>query len=110
MLLLMQSVFWMVAAMSAAPFAIAGERFVAVLGMATLLLASATCAFGLGVLRRRRWARRAAIALEVLCLAGTAALFIAPIGANHGLVSIMVNAALPVAVIVLLREDREAFT
>jgi hypothetical protein len=38
-----------------------------------------------------------------MCLAGSALLLVAPIGANRGPVSLMVNIALPVAVIVLLR-------
>ena len=49
-------------------------------------------------------------AREVVCLAGSAVLLVLPIGFNIGLVSVMVNVVLPVAVIVLLRKDREAFT
>jgi hypothetical protein len=37
-------------------------------------------------------------------------MFIAPIGFNHGLVSILVNGVLPLAVIVLLPKDQEAFS
>jgi hypothetical protein len=33
-----------------------------------------------------------------------------PIGANHGPVALMTNVALPIALIVLLRKPREAFT
>jgi hypothetical protein len=33
-----------------------------------------------------------------------------PIGANHGPVSLMTNVAIPIAVMVLLRKPREAFS
>ena len=111
MLLLLQAVFWFVAAVSSAPFVLGGEVHMAALVMATLLLALGTVLLGLGVLWRRPAARRLAIALEVLCLAGTAFAFTVPIGSNRGLVSVMVNAALPVAVVVLLRSGpRGAFS
>ena len=57
---------------------------------------------------RRTWARVAVIALEVTCLFGSAVLLLVPLGFNRGLVSVLVNVAVPVAVIVLLRKDREA--
>lgn len=104
-LLLMQGLFWLIAGISAMPFAIAGETYMGVLGLLTMLLALATLLLGLGVLRRSRGARAWTIALEVVCLFGTAVLLIVPIGFNGGLVSLLVNAALPVAVIVLLRKD-----
>jgi hypothetical protein len=105
----MQTLFWFIAAVSAVPFAIAGERFMTGLALVTLLLALATFLTGLGVLNRRRGARRNAIVLEVICLFGSALLLLAPIGFNGGLVSIMVNVLLPLAVIVLLRKDQEVF-
>lgn len=105
MLLLMQSLFWLMAGISAIPFALAGEVYMAALGMLTLLLALATLMVGIGVLWRRRRARAWAIALEVLCVFGTAVLLILPIGFNAGVVSLLVNVALPIAVIVLLRKD-----
>jgi len=101
----MQSVFWFIAGLSALPFAIAGEAFMAGLGLATLLLSVATLVLGVGVLRRRSRARALTIALEVVCLVGTGVLLLLPVGFNHGLVSLMVNAALPIAVIVLLRKE-----
>jgi hypothetical protein len=106
----MQSLFWLIAGVSAIPFAIAGELFMAGLALVTLLLALATLLTGLGVVRRRRGARRNALALEVICLAGSALLLLLPIGFNGGPVSLMVNVLLPVAVIVLLRKDREVFS
>lgn len=107
-LLLMQSLFWLIAGISAVPFAIAGEVHMAGLALATMLLALGTLLCAIGVLWRRRVARGIVIALEVLCLFGSAVLFFLPIGFNRGLVSILVNAVLPIAVIVLLRKDPEA--
>jgi len=111
-LLLIQSACWMIAGIAAAPFALAGEIFMAALAAATLLLALATCLVAIGVVWRRRRARTIAIALEAVCLAGSALLLLIPIGANSGPVSLMVNIALPFAVIVLLRRSAagEAFS
>ena len=110
-LLLMQSVCWLIAGIAAAPFALGGELFMAGLAVATLLLALCTSLAGIGIVWRRRRARRIAIALEVVCLAGAALLLLLPIGANSGPVSLLVNVALPIAVVVLLRKDRqEAFS
>jgi hypothetical protein len=109
-LLLMQSIFWVIAGISAAPFVLGGEVFMAGLALATLLLALGTCMCAIGILWRRRWARIAVIALEVTCLFGSAVLLLVPIGFNRGLVSVLVNVAVPVAVLVLLRKDREAFS
>ena len=105
MLMLMQSIFWTIAGVSAAPFAIAGEVFMGALALATMLLALLTLMCAIGVLWRRRVARGLAIALEVVSLFGSAVLFLLPIGFNHGLVSVLVNAFVPIAVIVLLRKD-----
>jgi hypothetical protein len=102
-LLLMQSTFWMIAGLSALPFAFAGERAMAGLGLASLLLALFTCLVGIGVLWRRRWARVWAIGLEAACVIGGLLLLVVPIGANNGPVALMVNVALPVTVIYLLR-------
>jgi hypothetical protein len=110
-LLGMQSLFWFIAGISSAPFVLAGEYAMAGLVAVTLLLSLATCLLGIGVLWRRRRARGLTIALEVVCLLGAALLLLIPIGANHGPVSLLVNVALPIAVIVLLRKDpREAFS
>ncbi len=101
----MQSLFWLVASLSAAPFVLGGEVFMAALALASLLLALATLLIGIGILWRRRRARGFAIALEVVCLLGSALLLLLPIGSNGGPVSLLVNVALPIAVIVLLRKD-----
>lgn len=108
-LLLMQSLLWTVAGISAMPFALAGEVFMVGLGMASLLLALATCLLAIGILWRRNRARRWAMRLEIACLVGSLLLLAVPIGANHGPVAWMTNVALPVALILLLRKPREAF-
>jgi hypothetical protein len=108
-LLLMQSLLWTVAGISALPFALAGEVFMVGLGLASLLLALATCLLAIGILWRRNRARRWAMRLEIACLVGSLLLLAVPIGANHGPVAWMTNVGLPVALIVLLRKPPEAF-
>ena len=110
MLLVMQALLWTIAGISAIPFAIAGEVYMLGLGLASLLLALATCLLAIGILWRRSRARRWAVRLEITCLAGSLLLLAAPVGANHGPVAWMTNVALPVALIVLLRKPREAFS
>jgi hypothetical protein len=111
-LMLMQSTFWVIAGISAFPFVLAGEVFEAALGAASFALAAFGCLLAVGLVRRRRRARRWAIALETVCLAFSALLLAVPLGANRGPVSLMVNIALPVAVIALLRgrKMRAAFS
>jgi hypothetical protein len=101
-LLLLQATFWIGAGLSAFPFVLAGELHMAALGFASLLLALLTVLLGIGVVYRRRRARRLAITLEVTCLAGSVLLLALPIGANRGPVALMVNVALPAAVVWLL--------
>jgi hypothetical protein len=101
-LLLLQATFWMVAGLSALPFALGGELHMFGLGLATLVMALLLCLVGIGVMWRRLWMRRVAIWLEAVCLAGSAVLFLLPIGANHGPVALMTNVVLPAAVIWLL--------
>ena len=105
-LLLMQSILWAIAGLSAIPFAFAGEFAMLGLGLASLLLALATCLLAIGVLWRRRWARRWVMALEITCLIGSLLLLVLPIGANHGPVALMTNLVLPVVVLLLLRKPR----
>jgi hypothetical protein len=109
-LLVMQALLWTIAGISAIPFAIAGEVYMLGLGLASLLLALATCLLAIGILWRRSRARRWAIRLEITCLAGSLLLLAVPVGANHGPVAWMTNVVLPVALIVLLRKPREAFS
>src|ERR1700674_2604021 len=105
----MQALLWTIAGISAIPFAIAGEVFMIGLGLASLLLALATCLLGIGIMWRRNRARRWAMRLEIACLAGSLLLLALPLGANHGPVAWMTTVALRVAVIVLLPKPREAF-
>jgi hypothetical protein len=102
-LMLMQSIFWMIAGLSAFPFFFAGEVGMAALGLVSLLLALFTCLLGIGIIWRRRRARGWAIGLEAVCVVGSLLQLVLPIGANNGPVSLMVNVVLPVAVIALLR-------
>ncbi len=110
MLLLMQGLFWAIAGISAAPFAIAGEVYMGALALVTMVLALGTVLCAIGVLWRRRVARGLAIALEVVCLFGSAVQLLLPIGFNRGVVSTLVNVVVPIPVIVLPRKDREVFT
>ena len=109
-LLTVQSLLWAMAGISAIPFALAGEIYMLGLGVASLLLALATCLLAIGVIWRRRKARRWVFVLEIVCLVGSLLVLLLPIGANHGPVSLMTNVAIPIAVIVLLRKPREAFS
>jgi hypothetical protein len=106
----MQSMLWTVAGLSAMPFALAGEVFMLGLGLASLLIALATCLLAIGVLWRRQRARRWVFALEITCVVGSLILLLLPIGANHGPVALMTNLALPIAVVLLLRKQRAAFS
>lgn len=107
-LLLLQSVFWALTGFSALPFVLAGEISMLGLGAASLLLALAVCLAAIGVLWRRRASRRLVIGLEIVCAIGYLIQLALPIGNNRGLVSMAVNLALPVAVVVLLFRLREA--
>jgi hypothetical protein len=111
-LLLLQSIVWMVAGLSALPFGLAGELHMAALGLVTLVFALATCLIAIGVLWRRRWARRVALTLEVVCIVGSALQLMLPIGANRGPVALLVDVALPVALVWLLwgKKTRSAFS
>jgi hypothetical protein len=110
-LLLMQSLAWLIAGISAAPFALGGEVHMAFFALATMLLALVTLLLGIGVLWRRRGARAIVLGLEVACLGGTALQLLLPLGFNRGIVSMLVNVAMPLAILVLLRKDtRQAFS
>lgn len=106
----MQSLFWLIAGISAVPFAFGGEMHMAALAITSMLLALGTCLVGIGVLWRRRWARGFAIGIEALCLFGTTVLLMIPLGFNRGPVSLMVNVVLPIAVILLVRKDEGAYS
>jgi hypothetical protein len=111
-LLLMQSTFWFAAGVSAFPFVLAGEPWMAGLGLASWVLAGLGFLLAAGLTRRSRRARRWTLVLEWVCFGGSALMLLIPIGANRGPVSLMVNIALPLALIVLLRgkKMRAAFS
>ncbi len=108
--MLLQSLCWLIAGLSAAPFALGGEPLMAVLSTATVLFALFTCLVAIAILWRRLWAWRVAVTLEVLSVLGAAALLQLPIGSNQGPVSLLVNVVLPLAVVALLGGRREAFS
>jgi hypothetical protein len=105
-LLLLQATFWLGTALSAFPFALAGELFMIALGFATLMLAMTAVLLGAGLIHRRPRARSWTVRLEAVCLAGYLLSIALPIGANHGPVAVTVNAVLPLSVIVLIRGKR----
>jgi hypothetical protein len=101
-LLLMQATFWFVAGVSALPFVLGGEIYMLLLAAFSFALAGFTVWSGMEVVWRRRWARRAVLVLEWICLIGSTLTFALPIGANRGPVSLLVSIVLPVVVILLL--------
>jgi hypothetical protein len=105
-LLLLQGTFWALAGLSALPFALAGELPMLWLGLCSLLLAQLAVLLGIALVLRWRWARRTVIWWEALCLAGSILLIAVPIGANRGLVALLVNIGLPLGVIWMLRGRR----
>ncbi len=105
-LLLMQATFWSLAGISALPFVLGGEAWMLLLAASTFALAGFAVWIGVGIVRRRRWARRAVLVLEWICLSGSLLLLAVPLGANRGPVSLVVNVVLPSAVILLLRGKR----
>lgn len=111
-LLLLQATFWAGTALSAFPFALAGELFMIALGFATLMLAMSAVLLGAGLIRRRPRARSWTVRLEAVCVIGYVLALAIPIGTNHGPVAVTVNAVLPLAVILLVRgkKMRAAFT
>ena len=102
-LVLMQATFWILAGISALPFLLGGEVYMLLLAAFSFALAGFAVWSGIAVVRRRRWARRAVLALESICLIGSTLMLELPIGANRGPVSLLVGVVLPVAVILLLR-------
>ncbi|HEY6875133.1 MAG TPA: hypothetical protein VI384_02120 [Candidatus Dormibacteraeota bacterium] len=101
-LLLMQATFWLLAGVSGLPFVLGGEVFMLLLAAISFALAAVTTVAAIFVVRRRRWARRTILILESLCVLGSLLLFVLPLGANRGPVSVLVNLVLPLAVIALL--------
>ena len=102
-LLLMQATFWVLAGISGLPFVLGGEVYMLLLAAFSFTLAAFTIWGGISLVRRRRWARRSVLVLEWICVVGSLLQIVMPIGTNRGPVSLLVNLALPAAVILLLR-------
>ncbi len=102
-LLMMQATFWVAAGISGLPFVLGGEVYMLALGVASAVLAATALVLGVGLVRRRRWARRWTLVLESVCVGGSVLELVLPIGANHGPVALLVNLVLPVSVILLVR-------
>ena len=102
-LLVLQATFWATAGLSALPFVLGGEVFMLVLGTVSIALAGATTWLAIGLVRHRKWARRLTLILEWITLVASVLLLASPLGANRGPVALLVNLALPLAVILLLR-------
>jgi hypothetical protein len=105
-LMLMQATFWIAAALSALPFVLGAEPYMLLLAAISLGLAALAIGLAIGVVLRRRGARRWTLVLESVCLVGSLLQQVLPIGANHGSVALLVNVALPAAVIVLLWRNK----
>lgn len=100
-LLVIQGSLFLVAGLSALPFGIV-EPAMRVEGLATILLAAACFILARGIRRRRRWARRSALVMEVLGVIANLLLMLLPIGAMRGPVPFLTNLLLPAAVVALL--------
>ncbi len=105
-LLLLQATFWAAAGISALPFVLGGEVHMLALGFASIALGGAMVWMAIAVVRRRRWARRATLIIEWGTLVASLLMLVIPLGANRGPVALLVNVALPLTVILLLRGRR----
>ena len=105
-LLLLQATFWAMAGLSALPFVLGGEVYMLALGTLSMVFAIAAALVAVGLVRRRLWARRTALIVEWICIAGSLVLIALPIGANRGPVALIVNVVLPASVVLLLRGKR----
>jgi hypothetical protein len=107
-LMLLQATFWIAAGLSSLPFVFAGEPFMLLLAAASFALAALAIGLAAGAVKRSRGARRWTLGLESVCLGGAILQQLLPIGANHGSVALLVNVALPAAVIALMwRKEHE---
>ena len=109
-LLLLQATFWLLAALSALPLVLAMPRLGLYVAL-TMLAPAAGLLLAVALLERRRWARRWAVRLEAVLLAGSLLSLAAPIGTSRAPVALLCNVGLPVALLLLLagRRARAAF-
>lgn len=105
-LLLIQASLWFLAGLAALVFAIAGQPAMLLAAALTMLVTALAMLLAVGVLERRRWARRGAVWLEALTLLGSLVLMLLPVGASRTLVALMTNLLLPAALLRLLAGRR----
>lgn len=105
-LLLIQASSWFLAGLSAALFGLAGQPGLLVAATMTMLLTSVSLLLAVGLLERRRWARRGAVWLEVAAVVGFLLFLALPIGSSRGLVPLLTNLLLPLLLLRLLAGKR----
>jgi hypothetical protein len=105
-LMLLQATFWAMAGLSALPFVLGGEIVMVGLAALSIAFAGGAVILAIGVVQRRRRARRWTLVLEGICFAGALLQLALPLGTNRGPVALLVNVALPAAVVLLLRGKR----
>jgi hypothetical protein len=102
-LMLLQATFWAMAGLSALPFVLGGEVVMVGLAAFSIAFAGGVVVLAAAVVKRRRWARRWSLVLEWVCLLAALLQLALPFGANRGPVALLVNVAMPLAVVLLLR-------
>lgn len=100
-LLVIQGSLFLVAGLSALPFGIV-EPSMRGEGLATIVLAAACFMLARGIGRRRRWARKSTLVLEILGMAANLLLLLLPIGALRGPVPFLTNLLLPAAIVIMV--------
>jgi hypothetical protein len=105
-LLLVQASTWALSALAAIPFVLGGEPAMLLPAVLTAALVGCCLLLAAGLAGRRRWARGWTLALEWTCLAGSLLLLVLPTGTPHGLVAMLVNLGLPVALLYVLHGGR----
>lgn len=108
-LLLIQAAAWLLAAISGFVAGLAGQPFMALLGLLTLLLAALAAWLGVALLYRSRAARRVLIGLEWTCLVGTLLVWLLP-GNAPGAVALLMGLGLPATMLWLLHVRSREWT
>lgn len=110
-LLLIQASSWFLAGLSGALFGLAGQPGMLLAANMTMLLTAVSLLLAVGLLERKRWARRGAVWLELAAVTGFLLLLLLPIGSSSGLVPLLTNLVLPLVLVRLLagRRARAAF-
>ncbi|HEX6350383.1 MAG TPA: hypothetical protein VF160_13455 [Candidatus Dormibacteraeota bacterium] len=100
-LLLVQASAWVLSAISGFVAGLAGQPFMVLLALFTLLLAAVAGWLGVALLYRVRIARRLLIGLEWICLVGTLLVWLLP-GNAPGPVALLMGLGLPATLLWLL--------